>query len=76
MPTCWMSSLRARRARTRGLFQPQSVDRLVAEHRASVCDHGSRLWMLLNLELWQRLFIDREPLEAVESGMVLALRSC
>ena len=48
------------RAAPRGLFEPAAVRRLADEHRAGVARHGDRLWTLLNLELWQRLFIDGE----------------
>src|SRR5207302_10274200 len=42
----------------RGLFKPEVVKRLFAEHRANQRDHGNRIWRLLNLEIWQRVFID------------------
>jgi len=48
------------RARARGFFDPQALSRLAAEHRAGAAEHGDRLWLLLNLELWQRIFIDGE----------------
>jgi asparagine synthase (glutamine-hydrolysing) len=44
----------------RGLFDPAAVRRLAAEHRDGIADHGDRLWLLLNLEIWQRLFLDGE----------------
>lgn len=47
------------RARARGLFRPEAMTRLVAEHRAGA-NHGQRLWLLANLELWQRIFLDGE----------------
>jgi asparagine synthase (glutamine-hydrolysing) len=47
------------RARDRGLFDPRALERLVAEHRAGA-HHGERMWSLVNLELWQRIFIDGE----------------
>ena len=50
------------RARERGLFDTAFLRRLVAEHDAGVRDHGERLWLLINLEIWQRLYIDGEPL--------------
>ena len=53
------------RARGRGLFEPAVVAALVDEHRAGGADHGERLWLLLNLEIWQRLFLDREDPHAV-----------
>ena len=50
------------RAQARGLFQPEAVVRLFQEHRHHIQDHSDRIWRLLNLELWQRVFIDGEPL--------------
>lgn len=46
----------------RGLFRPEGVQRLFAEHRTGRSDHASRIWRLLNLELWFRLFLDRDTL--------------
>src|SRR5712692_3353626 len=48
------------RSLERGLFKPEVLKRLFAEHRAGRADHGNRIWRLLNLELWQRVFIDGE----------------
>jgi asparagine synthase (glutamine-hydrolysing) len=48
------------RALQRGLFVPETVRRLVEEHRSGARDHGDRLWLLINLEIWQRIFIDGE----------------
>ena len=48
------------RARARGLFDPAFVTRLAEEHRAGQAPHGDRLWLLVNLEIWQRVFIDGE----------------
>jgi asparagine synthase (glutamine-hydrolysing) len=53
------------RSRVRGLFQPEAIQRLFSEHRAGSRDHGNRIWRLLNLELWQRIFLDREPVSAL-----------
>ena len=46
------------RARARGLFDEAALRRLVAEHRAGAAQHGDRLWLLMNLEIWQRVFLD------------------
>ena len=45
----------------RGLFKSESVERLFAEHRTNLYDHSDKLWRLLNLEIWHRVFIDRDP---------------
>lgn len=41
-------------ARTRGMFRPEAVERLVADHVDRRADHAYKLWGLLMLELWHR----------------------
>jgi asparagine synthase (glutamine-hydrolysing) len=53
------------RALGRGLFRPDAVRQLVAEHVAGEANHDERLWALINLEIWQRLYLDGEPVESV-----------
>jgi asparagine synthase (glutamine-hydrolysing) len=48
------------RAIARGLFDPAALRRLADGHRRGQADHGHRLWLLLNLELWQRVFLEGE----------------
>jgi len=43
----------------RGYFNKEGVTRLLDEHRHGREDHGYRLWALLMLELWHRMFIDK-----------------
>jgi asparagine synthase (glutamine-hydrolysing) len=49
------------RALSWGVFQPEALKRLFAEHRSGQKDHYERIWRLLNLELWRRVFIERDP---------------
>lgn len=49
------------RTQERRLFQPEGIRNIFAEHRAGHRDHGNRIWRLLNLELWQRVCLDGEP---------------
>jgi asparagine synthase (glutamine-hydrolysing) len=42
----------------RGLFRREYVLRLLDEHSGLVHDHHPRLWVLLMLELWFRMWID------------------
>ena len=44
----------------RGLIKRDAVQKLFAEHRAGRRDNGDRIWRLLNLETWQRVFLDGE----------------
>ncbi len=48
------------RTLNRGIFRRDAIECLFAEHRAGRCDHGDRIWRLLNLEIWHRVFIDGE----------------
>jgi asparagine synthase (glutamine-hydrolysing) len=48
------------RALDRGWLRPEGVRTLVEEHRRGRAAHGERLWLLINLELWQRIFCDGE----------------
>ncbi len=47
-------------AKARGWINPEGVKELLAQHRSGKCDHGQRLWMLLMLELWATMMIDRK----------------
>jgi asparagine synthase (glutamine-hydrolysing) len=50
------------RALARGMFDRSYVRDLVRRHMAGE-NHSERLWALLNLEIWQRLFLDGEQRE-------------
>jgi asparagine synthase (glutamine-hydrolysing) len=53
-------TLMDQRALNRGFFRKEGVQRLLDEHIALKYDHSARLWALLTLELWFRIFIDRK----------------
>jgi asparagine synthase (glutamine-hydrolysing) len=44
----------------RDLFQPDAIRKIFAEHRSRTRDNSNRIWRLLNLELWFRVFVDRD----------------
>jgi asparagine synthase (glutamine-hydrolysing) len=48
------------RTRARRLFNVHAVNQLAGEHRSGARAHGDRLWLLVNLEMWQRIFLDGE----------------
>ena len=48
------------RAISRDLFKPHRVRQIIAEHRSRHRDYGDQIWRLLTLELWQRIFLDRD----------------
>ena len=53
--------LLSERCLSRGLLNPVAVQTLVNEHTSGRMDHAYRLWNLLCLELWQRMFVDHVP---------------
>lgn len=61
----------------RGLFRPQAVQRLIAQHQANRIDGTDRLLALLSLEIWSRVYLDaRSPgdvaAELQEAGRIAA----
>ena len=60
------------RALERGLFQPDALRRLVAEHDAREADHSERLWALVNLEHWHRIFVEGETVVPARGADALA----
>jgi asparagine synthase (glutamine-hydrolysing) len=44
----------------RRLFRADAIGQLFREHRAQYRDHADKIWRLLNLELWHRVFVDGE----------------
>ena len=49
-----------RRTLNRGYFRREGVERLLNDHVALRYDHSARIWALLFLEMWCRVFIDKE----------------
>jgi len=56
------------RALARGLFEPGALRRLVQAHRTGAAEHGDRLWLLINLEIWQRMFLDGDDAGSIMDG--------
>jgi asparagine synthase (glutamine-hydrolysing) len=48
------------RALGRGIFREDFVREVVGSHQSGRENHSERLWSLVNLEMWQRRFIDGE----------------
>src|SRR5437763_13157345 len=46
--------------RRRGYFDPAVIRRMREEDRTGAADHAYRLWAFITLELWMRIFIDRQ----------------
>ena len=48
------------RSLNRGFFTAEGVRRLLDDHVSRHYDHSAKIWALLFLEIWFRVFIDRE----------------
>ncbi|MGQ0798263.1 MAG: asparagine synthase (glutamine-hydrolyzing) [Methanobacteriota archaeon] len=46
------------RAMSRGIFRSEAVRTLIRDHLSGKKDHSCKLWSLINIELWHRLWID------------------
>jgi asparagine synthase (glutamine-hydrolysing) len=54
-----------KRSVERGIFKEQAVRMLIDEHMLKRADHSYRIWALLFLELWYRMFIDKSTVLGV-----------
>jgi asparagine synthase (glutamine-hydrolysing) len=62
------------RAGGRDLFDPAYVRAVVNEHAAGHRDHSERLWALVNVEIWHRIFLDgQSPEDVGVAAQALAL---
>lgn len=59
----------------RGIFRPEAVDLLVQHHREGKRDNSLKIWGLLMLELWFRLYIDKNWEPNYESAADSTCRS-
>jgi hypothetical protein len=50
-----------------GYLRRPVIEHMVASHVAGRSDHGNRLWLLLNAEVWYRLHVEGEPLDQAQA---------
>ncbi len=50
---------------TDGMFKREAVLGLIEEHRRNKIDNHVRIWMLLNLEIWRRMYVDGNDLDTM-----------
>lgn len=48
-----------------GIFDRAYMKRILDEHLAGKVDHNFRLWILINLEFWYRLYFEGETIESM-----------
>jgi hypothetical protein len=49
----------------RGIFRPEAVRRLLRDHEENRRDNALKIWALLMIEVWQRMYFDHESEESV-----------
>lgn len=52
-----------------GIFRQEQVNQIVDEHLAGKVDHSYRLWILLNLEILQRLYFESATVSSVSEEL-------
>lgn len=53
----------------RPYFNYRRIFKLIAEHLTKKRDHSEILWVLINLEIWTKIFIDNEDQKDIWSGL-------
>jgi len=48
------------RADARGYFHRSALQQMATAHRSGQAEHADALWLLVNLEIWLRIFCDGE----------------
>ena len=56
-----------------GFFRRDYVKRLIEDHRQNKNDNHVRIWMLLNLDIWYRLYIDGESIDSLKSILTMLI---
>jgi asparagine synthase (glutamine-hydrolysing) len=57
----------------RGLFRPESIQKLMREHRSGTRDWSMQIWQFLTLELWTQSFVDGAADFSAEESMRAAI---
>ncbi len=74
----WVGVMRdvilSERSTSRRWFDTGSLTTLIDEHSSGRYNHSERLWMLMNFEIWQRIFIDGEDHETISYGIMSCFR--
>jgi asparagine synthase (glutamine-hydrolysing) len=53
----------------RGIFRADAVETLLQEHRESRRDNALKIWALLMIEVWQRMYFDKESEESIQESI-------
>jgi len=50
-----------------GIFDRQYVNHILEEHMSGRADHNYRIWLLINLEIWYKLYFENESVESISN---------
>jgi asparagine synthase (glutamine-hydrolysing) len=53
-----------------GYLRGEAIDQLLGEHLGRKADHGNRLWLLCNAEVWYRMGIEGVGREEIQEGLL------
>jgi len=53
-----------------GYFKKEEMNNILDEHRRGKIDHNYRIWMLLNLEIWHRMFIEGKSVDNLKENII------
>jgi asparagine synthase (glutamine-hydrolysing) len=65
--------LRKSRLADKGIFRQNTIDQLLREHLNGDADHGNRLWLVLNSEVWHRMFIEETEVRQLTEEIGVAV---
>lgn len=49
-----------------GYLNKSAIDMLLNEHLGNKTDHGNRLWLLCNAEVWYRMYIEKQGRDSIK----------
>jgi asparagine synthase (glutamine-hydrolysing) len=58
-----------------GIFHQPSINSFLGEHLIGNKDHGNRLWLLLNSEVWYRIFIEHTSVQDLSEELIQSARN-
>ena len=50
-----------------GYLKQEGIDMLLQQHLNKKVDHGTRLWLLCNAEIWYRMYIENESKATIKN---------
>lgn len=53
-----------------GYLKGSAISRLLSEHLSKKADHGNRLWLLCNAEVWHRMHIENQGRESIRATLL------